>query len=178
MSVSDVIECTLDLYGCSTVVLIGFTCPAITVVTVILRVLLGSVRGHLAASLDRPNPRPPHYYRGQQTEVGTGRGDIAAGNYRVRPSAGIEIGPSNKERGAIKKKRRRTEVRRRARGPLLRVFVKRGQVYVFLDLMVFGTTQPPHECSRGRPRRGSTHLFSFFLIPEPSDLNSGRRRVL
>ena len=41
--------------------LIGLTCPAITVVTVILRALvsIGSVRGHLAASLDRPNPRPP-----------------------------------------------------------------------------------------------------------------------
>ena len=27
------------LYGCSTVILIGFTCPAITVVTVLLRAL-------------------------------------------------------------------------------------------------------------------------------------------
>ena len=40
-------------YGCSTVVLIGITCPAITVGTVILRALVkGSVRGHLAA---KPN---------------------------------------------------------------------------------------------------------------------------
>ena len=50
--------------GCSTVVLMGFTCPAMTVATVVLRalargLLLGSVRGHLAASLDRPNPCPP-----------------------------------------------------------------------------------------------------------------------
>ena len=35
-------------YGCSTVVPVCFTCPAITVVTVILRALEGSVRGHFA----------------------------------------------------------------------------------------------------------------------------------
>ena len=41
-----------------TVVLTCFTCPATTVATVMLRALTGSVRGHVAASLDRLNPRP------------------------------------------------------------------------------------------------------------------------
>ena len=60
--------CLLDVGSrccCSTVVLIGVTCPATTVGTVILVILRAidrvreQVRGHLACLvLDRPNPRP------------------------------------------------------------------------------------------------------------------------
>ena len=47
-------------YGCSTVVLIGFTCPAITVVTVILWAL-DRVRGRALGWLDPGTPKSqPH----------------------------------------------------------------------------------------------------------------------